>query len=343
VPAARVVFLGNVGHYVFVTREAEVLRESRGAQAMKQVKWWLMAGLVLVTAGPARPQQVPDPGFTPAIGKPEYQPARGPRVLIDAAHLNFHTAEGGYAPFAKLLRADGYRVDSNPDAFTAASLARGDVLVIANAMHKQSSEDWAPLPTLPAFSDAEVGAVEQWVRGGGSLLLIADHMPLAGHAASLAAAFGVRFQNGFALDAKGAGLITFRRSDGSLVGGRIANGRGAGERVDTVTTFTGQAFRLDPGVKAEPLLVFSEGYNLLLPEVAFQFSERTPRIPAVHLLQGAIVYHGRGRVAVLGEAAMFSAQLTGPTKRPMGMNSPDARENYRFALNLMHWLSGVLN
>ena len=30
VPRARVVYLGNVGHYVFVTREAEVLREIRG-------------------------------------------------------------------------------------------------------------------------------------------------------------------------------------------------------------------------------------------------------------------------------------------------------------------------
>ena len=29
VPGARVVYLGNVGHYVFVTREAEVLREIR--------------------------------------------------------------------------------------------------------------------------------------------------------------------------------------------------------------------------------------------------------------------------------------------------------------------------
>lgn len=108
-------------------------------------------------------------------------------------------------------------------------------------------------------------------------------------------------------------------------------------------TFTGQAFRLDPSIKAEPLLVFREGYNLLLPEVAFKFSDRTPRIPAVNLLQGAIVYHGQGRLAVLGEAAMFSAQLAGPNQRPMGMNMPEARENPRFALNVMHWLSGALN
>jgi hypothetical protein len=309
---------------------------------MKRATWWMLAGLVLVTAGPARTQQVPDESFTPAIGKPEYQAGRGPRVLVDAAHLNFHTADGGYGPFAKLLRADGYRVDSNREPFSAEALARGDVLVIANAMHKQSENDWAPLPNLGAFTEAEVAAVERWVSAGGSLLLIADHMPLAGHAESLAAAFGVRFQNGFALDAKGSGQITFRRSDGSLTASRIANGRRADERVDTVTTFTGQAFRLDPSIKAEPLMVFSVGHQLLLPEVAFQFSERTPRIPAVNLLQGAIVYHGRGRVAVLGEAAMFSAQLAGPNKRPMGMNSAEASENYRFALNVLHWLSGGL-
>ena len=89
------------------------------------------------------------------------------------------------------------------------------------------------------------------------------------------------------------------------------------------------------------MLVLRDGYQLLLPEVAFKFSERTPRISATNLLQGAVVYHGQGRVAVFGEAAMFSAQVVGPDKRPIGMNAPDARENSRFALNLLHWLSAV--
>jgi len=301
-----------------------------------------LTAFVLVSAVTARAQQASDPAFTPVVEKPEYQTGRGPRVIIDAAHLNFHTADTGYAPFAQLLRLDGYRVDSNREPFTAESLGRADVLVIANAMHKQSEADWAPLPSHSAFTDAEVTEVEKWVRGGGSLLLIADHMPLAGHAEALAAAFGVRFQNGFAFDSAGSGQITFRRSDRSLAAGLIANGRGAGERVDSVTTFTGQAFRVDPAIKAEPLLVLPDGYKLLLPEVAFQFSDRTPRISAANLLQGAIVYHGQGRVAVFGEAAMFGAQRGGPDRRPVGMNAPEARENYRLALNLLHWLSGAL-
>jgi hypothetical protein len=299
---------------------------------MSRLKLSAIAAVVLL-AGAASAQQVADSGFDPAVERPRHRTGQGPRVAIDAAHLNFHTADGGYAPFAKLLRLDGYRVDSSQAPFAADMLARMEVLVIANAMHKQSENDWAPLPTLSAFTDGEIAAVETWVRNGGSLLLIADHMPLAGHAEALAAAFGVRFQNGFALDAKNGGLITFRRSDGALLPGAVTDG------VNAVMTFTGQAFRLDPGVNAEPVLRMPAGYQLLLPEVAFQFSERTPRIPAAGLLQGAIVSHGRGRLAVFGEAAMFSAQVTGPDKRPMGMNHPEARDNARLALNVMRWLT----
>jgi len=44
----------------------------------------------------------------------------------------------------------------------------------------------------------------------------------------------------------------------------------------------------------------------------WEFSESTPRISAVNLLQGVLIRHGQGRVAAFGEAAMFSAQLSGP-------------------------------
>lgn len=300
---------------------------------MEYARRVIIAGLLLAGMATAGAQQVPDTAFDPRIENPQYPADRGPKVLIDAAHLNFHTAEGGYGPFARMLRVDGYRVESSKKPFTAGALAGADVLVIANAMHEQSEEDFAPLPTLSAFTDAEIAEVEKWVRAGGSLFLIADHMPLAGHAEALAAAFGVRFQNGFAMDANRRGLITYTRSAGSLTASGIANG------VDSVATFTGQAFRIDPQVDAEPLLVLPVGYQLLLPEVAFKFSEQTPRVPAAYMLQGAIVRHGKGRAAFFGEAAMFTAQLAGPDKVPMGMNSPEARQNARFALNLMHWLT----
>lgn len=46
-------------------------------------------------------------------------------------------------------------------------------------------------------------------------------------------------------------------------------------------------------------------------------------------------------VAAFGEAAMFSAQV-GSDREPMGMNDPEADQNYQFVLNVMHWLSGLL-
>jgi hypothetical protein len=44
---------------------------------------------------------------------------------------------------------------------------------------------------------------------------------------------------------------------------------------------------------------------------------------------------------VQGEAAMLSAQIAGPEKFKMGMNVP-GNDNRQYALNVMHWLSGLL-
>jgi hypothetical protein len=54
--------------------------------------------------------------------------------------------------------------------------------------------------------------------------------------------------------------------------------------------------------------------------------------------QGVVLPVGRGRVAVFGEAAMFSAQIAGADNTPFGMNVPGI-DNRQFALNVMHWLS----
>ena len=50
--------------------------------------------------------------------------------------------------------------------------------------------------------------------------------------------------------------------------------------------------------------------------------------------------HGSGKVAVFGEAAMFTAQVG--RGGPMGMNDPEAQQNSQFVLNVLHWLTGSL-
>ena len=297
----------------------------------------LLLGLCLAFAPVARAQQVPDSTFLPVMAAPTHAPGEGPVVLIDEAHWNFHTASGRYLPFTRMLERDGYRVRPNRVPFAPGSLADARVLVIANAL--PNTGDWV-LPTRPAFTSAEVRAVRDWVRAGGSLWLIADHMPFPGAAVDLAQAFGIEFINGFALDSLGrAGVAVFRRSDGSLAAHVVLDGRGVADRVDSVMTFTGQGFRLKSG--GEPLLRLDGRFTIWLPARAWDFGKDTRRMSGKGLLQGALLEPGRGRVAVFGEAAMFSAQLGGPQRSPMGINFPGAEQNGRFALNLLRWLTAA--
>lgn len=278
--------------------------------------------------------------FQPTLLHPAFRPGQGPRVLLDEGHFNFHTLEGRYAPFARLLRRDGFVITPLRTPWTPSALASARVLVVANALGERNARgDWT-LPTPPAFTAAEVDAVRQWVAGGGALLLIADHMPFPGANETLAGAFGIWFINGFATDgACNADEFTFRRTDGTLADDRITRGRNAAERVDSVRTFTGQAFRLSG--RARPLLTLAPGSVMLLPKRAWEFSDSTPRLPAEGLVQGTVLEYGKGRVAVFGEAAMFSAQVSGADRHAMGMNNPGARQNAQFLLNVMHWLVGL--
>lgn len=110
------------------------------------------------------------------------------------------------------------------EPFTAEALDGVDLLVISNAIAESNLESWT-LPTPSAFGDDEIDVVEAWVRGGGALLLVADHMPFPGAAEALAARFGVLVGNGFAFPADHSGLVRFERADGSLKSHPIANGR----------------------------------------------------------------------------------------------------------------------
>ena len=302
------------------------------------IAWAIL--ILLITSAPLFAQQAADPNFKPQVDRPAYAEGKGPVVLIDEAHLNFHTADGRYKPFADLLSRDGYRVIGSKTKFALKSLKDARILVVANALSDKNLNRPA-LPTFSAFTPEEIAAVRAWVKGGGSLLLIADHMPWAGAAAKLASAFGFLFADGFAFTVDGSGIMQFRTRDETLQDHPIVRGRDARESVNAVMTFVGQAFRVRRGVDAKPLMIFDDNALLLMPTEAWRFSKKTPRMSASGMFQGATLRYGSGRVAVFGEAAMFTAQLS-KKKQLMGMNHPDAKQNAQFLLNVMHWLSGQL-
>ncbi|MEX0692164.1 MAG: DUF4350 domain-containing protein [Gemmatimonadales bacterium] len=283
-------------------------------------------------------QQVIDAGYRPRIAEPTYPAGAGPVVLVDAGHNAFHAREEHFAQLADVLLQDGYRVAALRDAYSARALAGADVLIVVNALADRDVDHWV-LPTSPAFTPEEVAAVRAWVTDGGSLLLIADHMPFPGAAADLGRAFGVEFMNGFAIIEAEWDPLVFRRSRATLRAHPITNGRRSGERVDSAVTFVaGQAFRATDELVC-PLLVFGAGVVSINMERAWQFDDATPRVLVEGWLQGAAVEVGGGRVAIFGEAAMFAAQRVGPRQQPVGMNGPAANQNLQLLLNTLRWLA----
>ncbi len=263
--------------------------------------------------------------FDPPLGPPAYAAGLGPRVGIDGGHGNLHTVDGTYATFASLLRRDGFRVDGPAEAFSVDSLRGLDILVIANAL----AEDRAS----PALTEAEVDAVENWVRAGGSLILVADHAPWPAAIQPLAGRFGVEFANAYAYDGPPdarQGSLTYGKAAGSLLEHAVTEG------VQAVANFLGSAFRVDgphaPLMRMGPDAVAQRGMG-----EAFAADAE----PIGGWLQGALLERGNGRVAVFGEAAMLSAQERGPDRRPMGMNAPGAEDNARFVLNVVRWLAST--
>lgn len=280
-------------------------------------------------------QQLADPEFNTSVAKPAYTKAE-PRVLFDEAHHNFHTTDGRYKPFADLLINDGYRVVRNRQPFTKESLSSFKVLVIANALGAEEMDDDGA--DASAFTEDECQAVQDWVKNGGALLLIADHAPFGGAASSLAGRFGVEMSKGFTYDPANsvegsASILIFSRDNKLLASHPITEGRDQTERLNRVQSFTGQSLK----GPADSVAI------LKLADTAKDSPDRNvdTSVSAAGRAQALALKFGKGRVLVQGEAAMLSAQISGPEKYKMGMNVP-GNDNRQYALNVMHWLSGLL-
>lgn len=291
--------------------------------------------LLVVLSVAAFGQQLPDDEFNTTVANPAYK-QNGPRVMFDEAHHNFHTTDGRYKPFVDLLSNDGYRIIRNRQPFDKAMLSSFKVLVIANALGAEEMDDTGADES--AFTEAECQAVQDWVKSGGALLLIADHAPFGGAAAALGQKFGIDMSKGFTYDPANSvenspSILIFTRENKLLPTHPIFEGRDENERVNRVQSFTGQSLK---GPDESVAL-------LKLSDTAKDTPNRDAdaSVSAAGRAQAIALKFGKGRVVVQGEAAMLSAQVAGANKQKMGMNVPGS-DNRQYALNLMHWLSGLL-
>lgn len=285
-------------------------------------------------------QEIADTDSDLKIARPAYT-KKGPKVFFDEAHFNVHTSGGRYKRFADLITSDGYQVIPNRDKFQEKTLKGYDILVIVSALG--ANRDTNPQEAgNSAFTEVECDAVRDWVRRGGGLLLVADHEPTGAAAQDLARRFGVDLRNGSAMESSSEnhligcpGCIFFTHENGRLGDHAITRGRNIRERVPGVMTGVGLSLKGPNGSAA----------ILELADTVFDHLPNGEKIPAVGRAQGVAFKFGKGRVVVLGEAAVISGQATGRPGRNIdrwGRHSPGINAR-QFALNIMHWLSGLLN
>jgi hypothetical protein len=304
---------------------------------MKRRQTLLVCIVLAAFSVTASAQHLPDLEFKAVVERPAY-PKNSPRIMFDEAHNNFHTSTGRYKPFADLLMADGYRLVINRQPFTKKVLDSFKLLIIANALADDVDE---PDAEKPAFTDEECLVIKEWVRGGGSLLLIADPGPFGKSAANLAKQFGVEMESQTIEDTSNSAeqyrssLIVYSRENNGLVDHPITAGRDTAEKIGRVIVFGGQSLN---GPKESV-------YFLKLADSARNLTHGAngETVQASRgVAQGLALKVGDGRVVVLAEADMLTALLgEPPEKEPIGMNYPDV-DNKQLTLNIMHWLSGLL-
>lgn len=288
------------------------------------------------TASTIEPPRTADVSYNPGIENPAYPNGKGPVVIIDESHNNFHTAVGTYWSFALVLKKDGYTVKRGTTKITPELLQSCRIYVIADAQPPMKKGD------PPTFSREEIETLNSWVRNGGSVFIITDHMPDPGAISELAGSFGIRVNNGYVLNTFFSGRetpIVFKRFDNTLAENAITNGRTPSEKVSQVASFAGSAFRAGKAFQA--VLVFGKGKRSWMPEQYWKFPPGTPNISVEGWFQGGVMEYGKGRIAFFSEAAMFTAQVFNQGKIKAGMNNALARDNAQLLLNVMHWLSGL--
>lgn len=327
------------------------------ARTLRRLTWTMRAGVLVGVAGlvwTLWPAQDADASFRPAVSEPAFRGGPRPRIAIDEGHRNIHTAGGRYRPFARLMERDGFRLVPSEGRITTEALRNIDIFVTANALgYAGMAQHLANVMGLErlvhfeidAFDDDEIATLNAWVRQGGRALIVSDHPPAADGSKRLAASFGVQMRGWWAEDSEhhdpetnNPATLLFSRDNGLLGDHAILSGRSEVERVTRVTTFTGQA--LEPGPSGVALLRLSQTAR----EYPYRVSREAQGRSAAGLAQAVAVEYGEGRVVVVGEAAMLTAQRIETPGRPpylMGMNRP-GNDNQQFALNIVRWLMRVL-
>jgi len=277
-----------------------------------------------------------------SVGNPKFNSATSPIVLFDAGHENFHDIHTTYEPFAALLINDGVSIKTHQGLFTETALRKIDLLIIANATVTDPKKN----DITSAFSESEIHVLKDWIRKGGSLLLIADHDPFGSAASDLANALGVGMASVWTVDTlrvnpeidRNTWLEYTHENDG-LGQHSILQADSPESAIKRVITFTGQSLSFD-STWTSILQLSNSAQNYYTRGDASNGSVDTTTYFGVPGQSQLIAReYGDGRIVIAGEAAMFTAQVVRIFYKTMhaGFNYK-GYDNKELVLNIIHWL-----
>ena len=263
----------------------------------------------------------PDLQYKPQVRR-QFNPERQPVISFDQAHNNRHlfldkeNKPGSYYGFGQLAEALGCKMQILTENVDSSILNQTDLLVIACPVAENNEP----------YTMGEINTIRSWVREGGALLLITDHIPFSQSAVSLARAFDIQFTIGTVVDYAQADKTIYEPGRIIYSTGKYSHESAILNNTNSIITYAGQGLKKINGT-SDTLLRFSpyayyeddagqdfnaKGYSQL---IAFQF--------------------GKGKVAVTGEAAFLTAQIKGDEL--IGLNNR-RYENELLCSNLLNWL-----
>lgn len=284
------------------------------------------------------PQYKGDTDFIAKAKNPTFKDFR-PTVCFDEGHNNLAVHKGFYKPVLDLVESDGYIVIHKNESFTKSSLKDCSILYISAVLGYPDYKKNKELARKSAFADTEILAITNWVKNGGSLLLMTDHKPMGSAAGKLLAEFEVFGSDVNVRNPKnpippflGEGIFFISEQQMNL-NSAIVKGRTADEQLKKIYFFYGQALK---GPKdADAFLTIGEGAVIggLYNDKVLDAKE----FPAAALALKV----KKGRLVVFGDATVFTSKMDLWINEPTGINRPGS-DNIQMALNVFHWLSGVL-
>ncbi len=307
--------------------------------------------------------QKPDCNFSP--GGPTTHTSTT-EIVFDNGHRNVHTLDCTYRGFRDLLSEDGYvlftettNAPFTPNDFPTSG--NGILAIVSPRPTCCVGKDCCACPpgNNLVFTNEEASDITNWVRDGGSLLLIIDHHP-AHQVQNLLAQLGVKLCD---ID---FGAYTFR--DNELVSGApgtdgIDNGEVWTNRGVTffIKPLTPVDAVYEPVLRLEPSRTTCPSFSCTgdeLPTNGLAALEHSggvaatssmasiivPPLPGtpVEELQGLAIQLGQGKIYISAEASMFTAQCrdtgTGAQAYCNCFGFQDRQDNQTFLLNIVHWL-----